>query len=352
MLERIFDRGQFVLGPEVRAFERECAEYFGVAHAVALASGTDALALALRACGIGPGDEVITTPFSFIAPVEAIVAVGAVPVFADIDPASYTLDPARVESALTRKTRAILPVHLYGHPCALEPLMRLAARHGIPLIEDCAQAFGARYQGRAVGTFGAIGCFSFYPTKNLGGCGDGGMVITNHGRLAEHVRLLREHGSRQRYRHLVIGTNSRLDELQAAILRVKLRRVDRWNAARRRHARMYDARLRRLHWAGISVPTEAAGGRHVYHLYTIRARRRAALQRALERNGIATQVAYPSTLPSQPALRRVRRRVTACPVAARAAREVLSLPLYPELTARDIAYVVRAVARASRTGAA
>lgn len=340
-IRRVMASGQFILGPEVEALEREIAAYCGTREAVAVASGTDALELSLRALGIGPGDEVVTTAFSFFATAEAIVAVGATPVFVDIELSTYTMDPEALAAAVTPRTAAVLPVHLYGQPCAMDRVLAVARRCGLALIEDCAQAIGAEFGGRRVGGFGQAGCLSFFPSKNLGGYGDGGMVVMNDATLAARVRLLRAHGSLAKYRHIRLGTNSRLDALQAAVLRAKLPHLDRWNAARRRHARRYTALLERAQLGAQLVPPHEAPGRtHVYHLYTLRVRGRDRLQRALAAHGIASQAAYPSTLPSQPALRgrvRVRGR---CPRAQQAAREVLSLPMYPELTPGTIRRVV------------
>lgn len=347
-IQRVLTSGRFILGPEVEALEREAAAYCGTSSAVGVASGTDALELALRACGIGPGDEVVTTAFSFFATVEAIIAAGASPVFVDIEPLTYTLDPAQVEAKLSPRTKAILPVHLYGHPCDMGAIMRLAQAHHLSVIEDCAQAIGAQYQGRRVGSFGTAGCFSFYPTKNLGAYGDGGMVMTNDARLAEQIRTLRAHGSNaRRYHHDRLGTNSRLDELQAAILRVKLRSLDHWNAARRRHALCYAQTLRRYGLDGkVRPPHEQPGCMAVYHLYTVRVKQRDRVQQVLEAQGIESQAAYPSTLPAQPALKPLLAAPVAVPQAEAAARDVLSLPMYPELTAELIDRVVAQLARA------
>ncbi len=343
---RVLASGQFILGPEGEALEQEIAAYCGSAHAVGVANGTDALELALRACGIGAGEEVITSAFSFFATAEAILAVGAVPVFVDITLPSYGLDPAAVEQAVTPKTRAVVPVHLYGHPCAIEPLVQLAAARKLRVIEDCAQAIGASVGSRRVGSFGDAGCFSFYPTKNLGAYGDAGMVVTKDAGIAEQVRLLRAHGSRERYRHEAVGMNSRLDELQAAILRVKLGHLDRWNDARRRIAGQYDAQIQSAGLAAVvrpAVPPEAAS---VYHLYTVQAPERDRVSAALAAQGIGTQVAYPSILPEQPALPGQARRGGPWPVASAAARRVLSLPIYPELSVDAVGRVVRALASA------
>lgn len=346
-VKRVLMSGQYILGPEVAAFERELAHYCGTRFAVAVASGTDALILSLRATGIGPGDEVITSAFSFFATAEAIVAVGATPVFADIDLATYNLNPTSVEAQLSRRTRAIIPVHLYGLPCDMRAIMRIAKRRRLRVIEDCAQAIGASVHGRRVGSIGDAGAFSFYPTKNLGGCGDGGAVVTNSAALAKQVRLLRAHGSRERYIHLQLGTNSRLDELQAAILRVKLRVLPRWTAARRRLAAAYMLALRGVGVEELLLPHEARGARHVYHLYCVRVPHRDRVAARLARQGIATQVAYPSTLPAQLALRAwaPRRRF---PVAEKVAREILALPLYPELPLAAVARVADAIGVALR----
>lgn len=339
-MTRVVSSGQFILGPEGAALERELAGYCGTHEAVAVASGTDALELALRACGIGPGDEVITSAFSFFAPAEAIVTVGAIPVFVDIDPVTYALNPTEVEARLTPRTKALLPVHLYGHPCDMERLSAIARAHKLKMVEDCAQAIGARDHGVRVGSFGDAGCLSFYPSKNLGGYGDGGMVVTNDPELAERIRLLRTHGSRDRYHHLAIGKNSRLDELQAAILRVKLRYLEGWIEARRSHARLYTQTCSRYGLTEVVLPREQSECFHVYSLYTVRLHDRDRVQQALARDGIATQVAYPSTVPSQPALQPWITGAKGFPIASQAARDVLSLPLYPELTPQMIERVV------------
>lgn len=345
-IRSVVESGQFILGPEVAALERELASYCGTTAAVAVASGTDALELSLQACGVGPGDEVITTSYGFIATVEAITAVGAVPVFVDIDPVSFTLDPAELPSRITPRTKAILPVHLYGHPCAMDRIMAVARAHHLLVIEDCAQAIGATFRGQRVGGFGEAGCLSFYPSKNLGGYGDGGMVVTNDAAVAEQIQLLRNHGSRERYHHLSLGTNSRLDELQAAILRVKLRHLDRWTEARRRNAARYHEAFAGQGLDTVELPRELPDCVHVYHLYTVRLRHRDRVQEALAHAGIVTQVAYPSTLPAQPALQSLLRTPPVVPKAEAAAREVLSLPMSPALTEQTIARIVDALAHA------
>lgn len=345
-IQRVLNRGQFILGPEVGALEREAAAFCGARHAVGVASGTDALELALRACQVGPGDEVITTVLSFFATAEVIAALGATPVFVDVDPLTLTIDPAQAAAKISPKTKAILPVHLYGHPCAMEELVRLAERHHLALIEDCAQAMGARYREQYVGTFGTAGCFSFFPSKNLGAYGDGGMVVTNDAAVADRVRLLRVHGSRTRYHHEQLGVNSRLDELQAAILRVKLPHLEAWNEARRQHAQTYRRLIEEQRLTGLTLPAERPGCRHVYHLYVIRSQQRDRLATALNQQGIGVQVTYPSVLSLQPALAFLGHRPGAFPVAERATTEVLSLPLYPELTPPVIEQIVGELARA------
>jgi dTDP-4-amino-4,6-dideoxygalactose transaminase len=334
----------YIGGPNVRAFEQEAAAYCGVKHAVSCASGTDALLLALRACGIGPGDEVITTPFTFVATASTISMCGARPVFVDIDPLTYNLDPARIEAAITPRTRAVLPVHLYGQPADLDPIAEICQRHGLRLIEDAAQSFGADYGGRKSGAYGDLGCFSFYPSKNLGAFGDGGMVVTDDDDLAARLRVLANHGSRVRYHHDVLGYNSRLDEVQAAILRVKLKRVDEFNAARRRIAHTY---TRQLDGCGLTLPHEDGKGLHVYHQYTLQSDRRDAIQSALTEAGIASAIYYPIPLHRQ-ALYAGQYRELSLPVAEAAAARVLSLPISPLLSDAQIERVC-AVVRAAQT---
>ena len=338
--------GRFILGPEVQAFEEEVAAYLGVRHAVGVASGTDALVLALEACGVGPGDEVITTPFSFVATAEAIVRVGARPVFVDVQPHSFNLDPARLEAAITPRTRAIVPVHLFGRPADMEGILDVAARHGLKVVEDCAQAFGASLAAGKVGSLGDAGCYSFFPSKNLGACGDGGLVVTRDASVEARLRSLRNHGSRARYHHETLGYNSRLDEIQAAILRLKLPRVDTYNALRRSRARRYDEGLREL---DLILP-EPGEGEHVYHQYTIRSAQRDRIREALSREGIASAVYYPVPLHLQPAFRDLGYGPGDFPVSERLAREVLSLPMYPELPDQDVERICRAIRQAVGAG--
>ncbi len=345
-IQGVLDRGQFILGPEVEALEQEVAVACGTRYAVAVASGTDALELSLRACGITTGDEVITTAYSFFATAEAIVAVGATPVFVDIDPLTYNLDLRRLESHITPKTRALLPVHLYGHPCAMDQVMAIAKQHHLRVVEDCAQAIGARYRAQAVGAFGDAGALSFFPSKNLGGYGDGGMVVTSDPAIADQIRLLRTHGSQGKYWHVALGTNSRLDELQAAILRVKLRHLDRWNATRRHHATRYTEQLAKLSLPELVVPTVVPHAEHVYHQYTVRVTQRDQLKESLTQAGISAQVYYPSILPAQPALAPCVSRSRSYPEAEQACHQVLSLPMFPELSGETIDQIVRQIARA------
>lgn len=338
-LQSVLESSHFILGPNVRSLEQEIAAYCKVRHAVALASGTDALHLALRAAGVSPGDEVITTPFTFIATAEAISYTGARPVFVDIDPATFNIDPKLIEAAITEKTRAILPVHLYGQPADLEPIAALARKHGLKLIEDCAQSFGAEYGGKKSGAYGDVGCFSFYPSKNLGAYGDAGMVITGDDALAEAIRVYRDHGSRRRYHHSVIGYNSRLDELQAAVLRVKLKHLDGFNRSRRGAAQAYNERLA---GSGVTPPFEDKKGTHVYHQYTVKSDRRDALQSALSKAGIASAIYYPVPLHLQEVYRDQCAGVR-FPAAEEAASKVLSLPMYPQLSPAQIEKVCQVV---------
>ncbi|TRZ93418.1 MAG: DegT/DnrJ/EryC1/StrS family aminotransferase [Rhodocyclaceae bacterium] len=334
---RVLKSGWYVLGGETEAFEREFAAYVGVGHAVGVGSGTEALHLALKACDIGVGDEVITVSHTAVATVAAIELAGATPVFADIEDTYCTLDPARLEQLITPRTRAIIPVHLYGQAANLDPIMGVARRHGVTVIEDCAQAHGASYRGR-VGSFGALACFSFYPTKNLGAIGDGGMVTTGDAALAGKVRLLREYGWAERYVSHVAGWNSRLDELQAAVLRVKLRYLDADNAARGRIAATYGTALA---GCGLRLPETRPGSSHVFHLYVVRSAERDALRQHLQRAGIAAGIHYPVPVHKQPAY--ISRFPASLPITERAANEVLSLPIYPELGDDEVGTVIDAV---------
>lgn len=341
-LAQALDEARFILGPNVQAFEAAAAEYLGVSHAVGCASGTDALHLALRAAGIGPGDEVITTPFSFIATAEAICYVGATPRFVDIDPSSFNIDPKAVAAAITPQTRAIIPVHLFGQPADMPELLRIANAHALTLIEDCAQSFGAAVAQKMTGSLGALGAFSFFPSKNLGGFGDGGMVTTNDDGLATELRVLRNHGSRERYHHQCIGLNSRLDELQAVILRAKLPHIDQFNAGRRAVAHHYTTALSDIE--GITPPHEDGIGRHVYHQYTLLCEseaQRSELMQKLDAAHIASAVYYPIPLHQQEAF--ADTHPPALPVAESVAARCLSLPIYPELSFADADRVIQAI---------
>jgi dTDP-4-amino-4,6-dideoxygalactose transaminase len=330
-IEFILRQGQFILGTNVAALESEIATFLGIGHAIGCASGTDALLLALRALEIGAGDEVIVPTFTFVAPAEAIMMTGATPVFVDVDENTFNAGVDSIAEAITPKTRAIIATHLYGLPADMPALRSLADRHGMSVIEDCAQAIGATIDGRAVGTFGDVGCFSFFPSKNLGGAGDGGMVVTGSATLAERIRALRNHGSRQRYYHDEYGYNSRLDELQAAILRVKLRHLPAYLQGRRHAASVY---RRCLQGRGFPLPDDLPGVQHVYHQFTLRLRRRDHVRARLNSSGIACEIYYPLPLHRQAAFRHLQPRE--CPTADRLASEVLSLPMFPELTAPQI----------------
>lgn len=336
----VMRRGRFVLGEEVEAFEREFAGFCGTAHAVGVGSGTEALHLALMAGGVGPGHEVVTVSYTAVATVAAVEMTGARPVFVDIDPRRHTLDPARLEQAVTPKTRAVIPVHLYGCPADLEPVLEIARRRGLLVIEDCAQAHGALYRDRPAGAWGHLAAFSFYPTKNLGAYGDGGAVAGNDSALIDRVRLLRQYGWKNRYISSVKGTNSRLDELQAAILRVKLRHLAGWNTQRRHLAGLY---VSGLDGSGLLLPGEPPDTRHAWHLYVVRHPRRDDLQVSLRSQGIESLVHYPVPVHLQPAYLELGFPPGSLPATESAAREVLSLPLFAELGAEEVATVCGAV---------
>jgi dTDP-4-amino-4,6-dideoxygalactose transaminase len=329
----VLESSQFVLGPELEAFEREFAEYCQVDHAVGVNSGTSALHLALLAGGIGPGDEVITVPFTFVASVGAIIYAGARPVLIDVDPISLTMDVNQIERAITPRTRAILPVHLYGQVADMDPIMEIARRHGLLVIEDAAQAHGAEYKGRRSGSIGDLACFSFYPGKNLGAYGEGGAVTTNNPDYARTVRMLRDFGSEQKYRHLLKGFNYRLESLQAAVLRVKLRHLEDWTNKRRAHAACYDTLMAN---GPVVAPRELAYARHVYHVYAVRTSERERLQSTLLDQNIHTGIHYPIPVHLQPAYRDLGYTCGQFPRSEQAAAEVLSLPMFPELTDAQI----------------
>lgn len=329
----VLEKTQFILGPNVTKLEEEVAAYHCLPYAAGVANGTDALLLALRACGIKSGDEVITTPFTFIATAEVVAQLGATPVFVDIRPDTFNIDPNLIEEKITPQTKAIIPVHLFGHPADMEPIMQIAAKHKLKVIEDCAQSFGAKYKNQRTGTIGDVGCFSFFPSKNLGCYGDGGMVITKDETIARRVKMLRNHGSEVRYHHSEVGCNSRLDEIQAAILRVKLKYIDQFNEARRNNASAYCAALDNKN---IILPTVAKDSEHVFHQFTIRVQNRDAIVQVLTEKGIASAVYYPVPLHQQEVFVKLYNDSTSLPVSETCAGEVLSLPMFPELSGEEI----------------
>ena len=345
-IRQTLDSGWYILGKQVAAFEREFADYLGAAHCIGVANGTDALTLALRACGVGAGDAVMTVSHTAVATVAAIELAGALPVLVDIDPVTFTISPQAIENAVIShrgkaKLKAIVAVHLYGHPAEMAAITELARRFDLRVIEDCAQAHGAKIGDQRVGTFGQIAAFSFYPTKNLGALGDGGAVVTSDAALAERVRLLREYGWRERYVSEIAGMNSRLDELQAAILRVKLKRLDEENEWRRQLARVYDEKLAA---APLQLPALQNNVSHVYHQYVLRAAERDQLKERLKEQGIGTLIHYPVAVHQQPAYRnRMLVGGGGLPETERAARSVLSLPMYPQLTGEQAEYVCQAI---------
>lgn len=351
---RVAASQHFILGPEVAGLEASIAALCGVAEGVGLSSGSDSLIAALMALGVGPGDEVITTAFSFFATAGSVARLGAVPVFVDIDPETFNLDPAAVVAAITPRTRAILPVHLFGRLCAIGPILEIAARHGLPVVEDAAQAIGATdAAGRRAGSFGVAGCFSFFPSKNLGAWGDGGMVVTGDRALAARLRVLRQHGSEPRYVHAILGGNFRLDALQAAVLQVKLPALAGWTAGRRRNADLYRAGMAAR---GIAAIPPADDPGHIYNQFVLRvpspdggSARRDSLRAHLTAAGVGTEIYYPLPLPHQPCFAHLGHRPGAFPAAERAASEVLALPIFPELTEDQIGYVLDQIAAWERS---
>jgi dTDP-4-amino-4,6-dideoxygalactose transaminase len=343
-LESTCDDQAFILGARVADLEKDIQRYIGASHAVGVASGSDALLLALMACGVGPGDEVVTVPYTFFATAGAISRLGAKPVFVDIKPDTYNINPTLIESAITPRTKAILPVHLYGQCAEMEPVLQIAAQRKISVIEDAAQAIGATWRGRKAGVLGQIGCFSFFPSKNLGGFGDGGMITTNDQALADRVRMLRVHGSRVKYVHEMIGMNSRLDALQAAVLRVKLNYLEGWTKGRQQNAARYGSLFKDADLLDrVTLPTVTAENRHVYNQYVIRAPRRDQLRAFLQEQGVGTEIYYPVPLHLQVCYRDLGYRQGTFPQSERAAEESLALPIYAELTADQQAYVVESV---------
>ena len=339
-ISKVIQDADFILGREVRLFEEEFAEFCDSSHAVGVDSGTSALELALRAFDIGPGDEVITAANSFIASALGISHAGVKPVLVDVDPYTYTLDVKALERAITRRTKAIIPVHLYGHPAHMGPIRQLADKHGLVVIEDACQAHGARYKGKRVGSFGHAAAFSFYPGKNLGAYGDGGVVVTKDRKIASRLEMLRNYGQKEKYKHLFRGYNRRLDTMQAAILRVKLKYLEKWNAARRWNAKLYQ---KHLEGSGVVVPGEAGGAESVWHLYVIRTEQRDALKDHLVSKGISASIHYPMPIHLQPAYRDLGYRRGDFPVTEAYADRILSLPMYAELTDRQVEFVSQTV---------
>src|SRR5215212_3944830 len=339
-VQRVLDTSAFILGREVEAFERAFAEYVGARECVGVSNGTAAIQLALQACGVGPGDEVVVPANTFFATAEAVSTAGATPVFADCDPVTYNIDAGRIEEVITERTRAVIPVHLYGQPADLDAVFEIAERHNLVVIEDAAQAHGARYKGKRVGPLGRAGCFSFYPGKNLGAYGEGGAVVTNDKEVARRVRLLRDHGSEQKYRHEVVGYNFRLEGIQGAVLGVKLKHLDRWNELRRQHAARYRKLLAPHAGAGLlTLQGESRDAESVHHLFVIQADARDSLQRFLSAAGVQTGIHYPVPVHLQPAYASLGHKEGDFPVAERQAQRLLSLPMFAELTERQVGYV-------------
>jgi dTDP-4-amino-4,6-dideoxygalactose transaminase len=344
----VIDSGAFAGGPFVAQFENEFAAFCDTRHAIGVGNGTDALWLALLACGVGPGDEVITVPNTFMATAEAITYTGATPVFVDVDERTYTMDPGLLDQARTPRTKAIIPVHLFGQVADMDPILSFGRKHGLFVIEDAAQAHGAEYKGRKAGSIGDAGCFSFYPGKNLGAFGEAGAVVTNDDKLQEKIRILRDHGQVRKYHHAMVGWNCRMDGIQAAILRIKLRHLDQANERRRTHARQYEQLFQGLE--EVVPPLEAACGRHVYHIYPIRVRERNEVMRLLEEKGIGCGIHYPVPIHLQKAYQGLGYRAGAFPVSERICAELISLPMFPELTRAQVELVVDAVRESLAVG--
>ncbi|HEV7377605.1 MAG TPA: DegT/DnrJ/EryC1/StrS family aminotransferase [Pyrinomonadaceae bacterium] len=341
-IARVLDNASFILGREVEAFEAAFAEYVGARFCIGVNSGTAAIQLAVTACGLGAGDEVLVPANTFFATAEAVSTASATPVFVDSDSASYNIDVSKIEAAITERTRAIMPVHLYGQAADLDSIFEIAERHNLIVIEDAAQAHGSKYKGRKVGALGRAGCFSFYPGKNLGAYGEGGAVVTNDEEVARRVRLLRDHGSAQKYHHEIVGYNFRLEGIQGAVLNVKLRHLDRWNQLRREHAARYQELLR---GSGLRLPVEMQYAEHVYHLYVVQSDGRDALQQTLNESGVQTGIHYPIPIHLQPAYASLNYKAGDFPEAERQARRILSLPMFPELTDEQIRQVAEAIGK-------
>lgn len=339
-VSRTLKSGWFILGKEVESFEKEFADYSGVKYGVGVANGLEALQISLMALGVGRGDEVITTPLTAMATSLAIIHAGARPVFVDIDPINYNLDAKKIEKAITKKTKAILPVHLYGQMADMASIMKIAERNHLLVLEDCAQAHGAEYKGEKAGSFGDCGAFSFYPSKNLGAFGDGGCVVTNDKKIADKIRALRDYGQQGRYNHIYLGFNSRLDELQAAILKVKLKHLDNWNDRRRQLAKIYNQLLSE---AEVVQPVELKGYFHIYHLYVVRSKERDRLVKYLFKNGIQAGIHYPKVIYRQKAYEYFSKKICNCPIAEKYCQEIVSLPLYPELTDAQVKRICKLI---------
>lgn len=340
-INKILESSHYILGENVKALEEEVKTYLGVREAVGVASGTDALHLALRALNIGKGDEVITTPFTFFATVEAIIYVGAKPVFVDIEETTYNIDADKIEEKITPRTKAIIPVHIFGCPANMKKINEIADKYGLWVIEDAAQAFGAHIDDKKIGSLGDIGCFSFYPSKNLGCFGDGGMIVTNNAEIAEKVRILRNHGSPGRYIHQTIGVNSRLDEIQAGVLRVKMKYIDQYNELRREKAELYTKFLNEV----VITPKEPDNTYHVYHLYSIRSKEREKIKENLNTHGIPSVVYYPIPMHLQDALKFLAYKTGDFPIAEAVSKEILSLPIYPEIPNEEVFHIAQIILR-------
>lgn len=340
-IREVLESGRFILGENVKAFEKEFARYCGVKHAVGVASGTDALILCLKALGVSNGDEVVTVPNTFVATIDAISHNGATPIFVDIESETYTMKTSDVAQKITERTKVVLPVHLYGHSVDMDPLLEIAEENNLYVVQDACQAHGADYKNRKVSSLGDCVCFSFYPSKNLGAYGDGGVVLTNEEEIAERIRMLRDYGQKEKYKHTFIGYNSRLDEMQAAILRVKLKYLDKWIEERRRNAKKYNKMLSEMH--DVTPPKERSYAKHVYYLYVIRTRRRNDMQKWLSYKGISTGIHYPVPVHLQEAYRHLGLREGDFPVVEECSREILSLPMFPELTENEIRYVCQSI---------
>jgi dTDP-4-amino-4,6-dideoxygalactose transaminase len=344
-MDQVMSSSRFILGENVKTLEADIASYSGVKYGIGVANGSDALHISLQACGVSEGDEVITTPFTFFATAGAIARAGATPVFVDIDPVTFNIDPSKIEGAITEKTKAIIPVHLYGQTADMDPIREIAEKHNLYIVEDAAQAIGATYKGRKTGELGDTACFSFFPTKNLGAYGDAGMVVTNNEDLAEKMRVIRVHGSKPKYYHHVLGYNSRLDELQAAVLNVKFKHLDKWSKLRREHASAYTNLLKSELGDTVTTPVEVEDRFHVFHQYTLRVKDRDKLQEFLKENGVDSMVYYPLPLHVQPVFKELGYKEGDFPESDKAAKEAISLPMFPELKKEQIEYVVETIAK-------